>query len=60
MIDKTPIGTVAEIEGRPRWIDRTARELGFPPERYITASYGTLYLQWCRERKIKPGNMVFP
>ncbi len=58
-VDETPIGTYVELEGNPRWIDRTARELGFPLERYITASYGTLYLQRCRERKIKPGNMVF-
>lgn len=58
-IDETPIGTYVELEGQPRWIDRTARELGFPPDRYITASYGSLYLDWCRRRKVKPSNMVF-
>jgi adenylate cyclase class 2 len=59
MLDETPVGVYLELEGRAPWIDRTARKLGFAHERYITASYGSLYLQWCRERGIKPGNMVF-
>ena len=28
VVDHTPIGVVAEIEGAPRWINRTARALG--------------------------------
>src|SRR6478672_6374483 len=28
VLDETPIGNVAEIEGKPRWIDATARRLG--------------------------------
>ena len=28
LLDETPIGNVAEIEGAPRWIDRTAKKLG--------------------------------
>lgn len=58
-VDETPIGTYLELEGSPRWIDRTAKELGFPPEKYITGSYGTLYVEWCRRHKVKPGNMIF-
>ena len=58
-VDETPIGSYVELEGSPRWIDRTAKELGFPPERYITASYGALYVDWCRRRNIQPSNMVF-
>ena len=58
-VDETPIGAYVELEGPPRWIDRTARELGFPPDRYITASYGSLYLEWCRRQRVKPSNMVF-
>ncbi|HVP51739.1 MAG TPA: class IV adenylate cyclase [Terriglobales bacterium] len=46
VIDETPIGTVAEIEGGPRWIDRTARLLGVPPSSYITLSYGALFDEW--------------
>lgn len=58
-LDETPIGVYVELEGNPAWIDRTARRLGVPPDRYITASYGTLYLDWCRERGIEPTDMVF-
>jgi adenylate cyclase, class 2 len=58
-LDETPIGVYLELEGAPRWIDRTARELGFTPQHYITASYGRLYLDWCSEHGAKPSNMVF-
>ena len=33
VLDHTPIGDLAEIEGKPDWIDRIARELGIKPER---------------------------
>jgi len=49
VIDETPIGTVAEVEGPPRWIDRTARQLGIPSSSYITLSYGAMFEEW-RER----------
>jgi adenylate cyclase class 2 len=58
-VDETPIGTYLELEGNARWIDRTAKQLGFTQEQYITASYGSLYLEWCQARGVKPGNMVF-
>ncbi|MGA2214237.1 MAG: class IV adenylate cyclase [Bryobacteraceae bacterium] len=59
MLDETPIGNFIEIEGAPRWIDRTARLLGFPTDDYITRSYGYLYLAYCRERRIRPKDMLF-
>ncbi|HEV2687269.1 MAG TPA: class IV adenylate cyclase [Bryobacteraceae bacterium] len=59
MLDETPIGNFLEVEGSARWIDRTAKILGFAREDYITSSYGHLYLNYCRERKIQPGNMLF-
>jgi adenylate cyclase, class 2 len=58
-VDETPIGTYMELEGNASWIDRAAGELGFTTAQYITASYGALYLEWCRQRGLKPGNMVF-
>jgi adenylate cyclase class 2 len=58
-VDETPIGVYVELEGNPRWIDGTAGMLGFPPDRYITASYAALYLEWCREQGVEPSNMVF-
>lgn len=59
-LDETPIGTFLELEGPAEWIDRTAARLGFAESDYITASYGKLYLDWCRERGVTPGNMVWP
>lgn len=59
LLDETPIGNYLEIEGSPRWIDGTARALGFKPSDYITRSYGYLYLAYCRERRIMPKDMLF-
>jgi adenylate cyclase class 2 len=59
-LDETPIGCFLEIEGSPRWIDRTARKLGFRVADYIKLSYGALYFQFCADKGIKPGDMVFP
>jgi adenylate cyclase class 2 len=59
MLDETPIGNFIEIEGSPRWIDRTAKLLGFFTADYITRSYGYLYLAYCRERRTRPKDMLF-
>jgi adenylate cyclase class 2 len=59
MLDETPIGAFLELEGRPRWIDRTARALGYSPADYVIASYGKLYLEHCQSTGIEPRNMVF-
>lgn len=59
LLDETPIGNYLEIEGSPRWIDSTAQLLGFTTGDYITRSYGYLYLAYCRERRIPPGDMLF-
>jgi hypothetical protein len=48
-----------ELEGAARWIDRTARSLGYPRETWITASYAALYREWCQARNIAPSNMTF-
>jgi adenylate cyclase, class 2 len=59
MLDETPIGAFLELEGGPRWIDRTARALGYSSAGYIIASYGKLYLEHCQSTGIEPTNMVF-
>jgi adenylate cyclase class 2 len=59
LLDETPIGNFLEIEGSPRWIDRTARQLGYSTADYITRSYGYLYLAYCRERRTRPKDMLF-
>lgn len=59
LLDETPIGNFLEIEGSPRWIDQTARSLGFSHADYITRSYGYLYMSYCRERRTAPRDMLF-
>ncbi len=58
-LDETPIGVYLELEGTPAWIDRTARRLGAAESTYITASYYTLYLDYCKARGVRPAHMVF-
>ncbi len=59
VLDHTPIGDIAEIEGKSRWIDRTARALDIDVKSYITKSYGELFLDWKRRTKCKAKNMTF-
>lgn len=59
VLDHTPIGDIAEIEGKSRWIDRTARVLGVDSKSYITKSYGELFMDWKRRTKCKAMNMTF-
>jgi adenylate cyclase, class 2 len=46
VVDETPIGNFAELEGTPEWIDDTASRLGVKPAEYLTLSYGRLFDQW--------------
>mgnify|MGYP001058937935 CR=1 FL=1 len=59
LYDETPIGNYVELEGPKRWIDETARQLGYGPGDYITASYAALYRRECQERGREPGDMLF-
>ena len=59
VLDHTPIGDVAEIEGKSRWIDRIASELGVKPADYITKSYAELFFDWKRRTSSKAENMTF-
>ena len=59
VLDHTPIGDIAEIEGLARWIDRTAKMLGVTPAQYITKSYAELFFEWKRKYSQKPLNMTF-
>jgi adenylate cyclase class 2 len=59
VLDHTPIGEIAEIEGKARWIDRTAKALGIERKDYITKSYAELFFDWKRRTKQKAMNMTF-
>jgi len=59
VIDEPPIGPVAEIEGPPRWIDRTARGFGISRSSYITLSYGAMFEEWRRRSGSRAREMTF-
>ena len=46
VVDVTPIGDFAELEGESEWIDRMAAKFGISPENYLKASYGQLFQDW--------------
>lgn len=52
VVDETPIGNYAELEGTPAWIERVSAQLGVDHGQYITLSYGRLFEQW---RQHHPG-----
>jgi adenylate cyclase, class 2 len=59
VIDETPIGVFAELEGQAEWIDRTAAKLGVDRSAYITLSYGRLFEQWCAEHNSGAKDLTF-
>ncbi|HEX4286833.1 MAG TPA: class IV adenylate cyclase [Terracidiphilus sp.] len=59
VIDETPIGNFAELEGMPEWIDRVAAGLGVQSSDYMTLSYGRLFDQWRIEHHSAVENLTF-
>jgi adenylate cyclase class 2 len=58
-IDETPVGTFVEIEGGEERIHRVAAALGKTPADYITDSYRTIFVEYCREHGLTVGDMTF-
>ena len=59
VVDETPIGNYAELEGAPEWIDWVAGRLGIRNADYITLSYGRLFEQWCVEHNSQAKDLTF-
>jgi adenylate cyclase, class 2 len=59
VIDETPIGNYAELEGSSDWIDRAALRLGITPADYITLSYGRLFDQWRQQHRRTAEELTF-
>jgi adenylate cyclase class 2 len=59
VFDETPIGNFGEIEGSPRWIDRTARALGIVRSDYITQTYAPMFFAWKRRTHSSATEMTF-
>ena len=59
VIDETPIGDFAELEGPMGWIDQTLVALRVDPASCLTESYGRLFNAW-REKTGSPAeNLTF-
>ncbi len=59
VIDETPIGIFAELEGPEAWIDDRVRELGLAPGDLLTLSYGRLFEAWRLETGSKAEQLTF-
>ena len=46
VVDETPIGNYAELEGPTDWIDRMLELLDIDPKSCLTDSYGKLFEDW--------------
>jgi adenylate cyclase class 2 len=59
VLDQTPIGFYAELEGPSAWIDETGRNLGIDPSEFLTLSYGRLFDQWRQNTGSPAQNLTF-
>jgi adenylate cyclase class 2 len=59
VIDETPIGDYAELEGPPAWIDEMLARLGVDPASCLTESYGRLFLAWKQRTGSAAENLTF-
>jgi adenylate cyclase class 2 len=59
VVDETPIGNFAELEGTAEWIDDAAARLGIDSADYITLSYGRLFDQWREQHHSDAKDLTF-
>jgi adenylate cyclase class 2 len=59
VVDETPIGDYAELEGSAEWIDRAATRLGIEAAQYITLSYGRLFDLWREQNNSTAEDLTF-
>ena len=59
VVDETPIGNYAELEGDAAWIDRASERLGIDAQEHLTLSYGRLFELWREEHPGAPEDLTF-
>jgi adenylate cyclase class 2 len=59
VLDETPIGQYAELEGPREWIDRTLATLHVDQADVTLLSYGRLFEQWQKQTGSQAQNMSF-
>jgi len=58
-LDELPFGHFLELEGSPEGIEELARVLDLSPSAFVKRSYADLYGEYCRERGMPFGDIVF-
>jgi len=59
VVDETPIGDFAELEGSAEWIDRAAARIGVDRSSYLTLSYGRLFDLWREKHQCRASDLTF-
>jgi len=59
VIDETPLGTFAELEGSESWIDRKVAALGIDFADLTNLSYGRLFELWKEETGSEANDLTF-
>lgn len=59
VIDETPIGNFAEIEGPGQWIDELAQLLGISSQQYVRDTYAGLFFAWKQATRSPAKEMTF-
>ena len=59
VIDETPLGVFAELEGPEEWIDRTAAALAVDPGDLTNLSYGRMFELWKEETGSPAKDLTF-
>ena len=59
VVDETPLGVYAELEGPSDWIDATAQNLGIAQDQFITLSYGRIFEMWREQSNSPAQNFTF-
>jgi len=59
VVDETPIGNFAELEGPAAWIEKISPWLGIDRPQYITLSYGRLFDLWRQEHDSEITDLTF-
>jgi len=59
VIDETPIGNFAEVEGPAEWIDKVAHELGIGVTDYLTDTYAGMFFTWKQRTGSRATEMTF-
>jgi adenylate cyclase class 2 len=59
VIDETPLGFFAELEGPADWIDSISNQLNIAPEEQLTLSYGRLFELWKEETGSTAQDLTF-